>query len=421
MMHSMEKIILHSIAIVIQCLLLVGNSQAQSLDSLVHKAIENNLELKALEKEYYAALERALQVSELPDPEVGLGVFPLPVETRLGAQILRVGATQMFPWKGLLDGKKNLELAKAKALFERIGARALDLSFQVEQAYFQLYEIEKSQVIIQRNLDILKALERLALVKVESGKTTTADVLRVQLKVEELNQELSILETAKKKPVAIINQLLNQSLEIPIAVLDTFEFALIPFDKKALATEIEANHPMLRMFGLQQDVSKQAIALNKLNGKPSFGVGLDYIMVNKRSDATPANNGRDIIQLRGSVKIPLFKKKYAAKEREEQLNIEALAYQKTEVLSRFMATIEQAFADYEMAQLKMSLYQKQIEITQATISILETEYSVNGKNFDELLRLEKELIDYDLKILKAVVQSHLAKSSIERFIPAKTF
>ena len=33
-------------------------------------------------------------------------------------------------------------------------------------------------------------------------------------------------------------------------------------------------------------------------------------MFNKRSDADPSKNGRDIIQLRGSVKIPLFKKKY---------------------------------------------------------------------------------------------------------------
>ena len=139
-------------------------------------------------------------------------------------------------------------------------------------------------------------------------------------------------------------------------------------------------------------------------------------MVNKRSDADPSKNGRDIIQLRGSVKIPLFKKKYEAKEKEEQLKIAALTDRKADVLSQFMAAIEKAYADYETAQLKINLYGKQIEITQAAINILETNYSAKGNNFDELLRLEKELIDYDLKILKAIVQSHFAKSSIERFI-----
>jgi len=259
-------------------------------------------------------------------------------------------------------------------------------------------------------------LEQLALIKVESGKTTAADVLRVQLKTEELKQEIKILETAKTKPLASINELLNRPLDSPVVTTDSLAFAIIPFDRKALAADIENNHPMIRMYELQQETSKQAIALNKLSSKPSFGVGLDYIMVNERSDADPANNGRDIIQLRGSVKIPLFKKKYEAKEREEQIKIEALAYKKEDVLNGFMAAIEKAYADYETAQLKVDLYQQQIGLTEAAINILETDYSARGNNFDELLRLEKELIDYDLKLLKATVQSHLAKSSIQRFI-----
>ena len=94
----------------------------------------------------------------------------------------------------------------------------------------------------------------------------------------------------------------------------------------------------------------------------------------------------------------------------------ALALKKTDMLNRFLATIEKAYSDHETAQLKMDLYQKQIEITKSAINILETNYSAKGNGFDELLRLEKELIDYDLKILKAVVSSQLAKSSIERFI-----
>jgi copper/silver efflux system protein len=389
---------------------------AQSLNSLVAKAVENNLELKVLDKEYLAALEKAPQVSQLPDPEVGVGVFPLPVETRLGPQIVRVGATQMFPWKGFLDSKKDVELAKARALYERIGAKTLDLSFEIEQAYFQLYEIEQSQLIVKRNITILEALEQLALTKVESGKATAADVLRVQIKIEELKQELVILETTKTKPVSSINQLLNRPLDIPVLTTDSLSFAIIPFDKNAMAENIEANHPMLRMFELQQDISRQALVLNRLEGKPSFGVGLDYIMVNKRKDAEPSGNGRDIAQLRATVKIPLYRKKYEAKEREEYLNIAALTDRKADVLSRFMASIEKAFADYETAQLRINLYERQLEITRAAIRILETNYSTSGQRFDELLLLEKELIDYDLKTLKAIVQSHLAKSSIERFI-----
>ena len=143
---------------------------------------------------------------------------------------------------------------------------------------------------------------------------------------------------------------------------------------------------------------------------------MDYIMVNQRSDANPMNNGQDILQLSASIKIPLYRKKYHAKQAEETLKITALKNKKADVLSLFYATIEKAYADHRGAQLKMDLYEKQIEITKAAINILESEYSSKGNNFDELLRLEKDLIDYDIKMLKAIVQSHIAKSSIERFI-----
>ncbi len=388
----------------------------QSVESLIIEAAENNLEIKVLLEEYNAANERPLQVNQLPDPEIGIGGSILPVETRLGPQIARLGVTQMFPWQGVLDGQKQFELAKAKSLYERIGARILDLSFQVKQAYYLLYEIEKSESIIKQNVIILESLKQLALTKVESGKGTAADVLRVQLKIEEMNQEIRLLETSKAKPIITINQLLNRALDIPIITSDSLSFAIIPYDKTAILESIETHHPTLRMYELQQDISNQAMVLNKLNGKPSFGVGLDYILVNDRSDAEVFRNGRDALQLRASIKIPLYRQKYTAKEREEQFKIAALENKKSDVLSRFTASIEKAYVDYETAQLWLSLYLKQIDITQATINILETDYSAKGNNFDELLRMEKELIDYDLKILKVIVQSHLAKSSIERYV-----
>ena len=119
---------------------------------------------------------------------------------------------------------------------------------------------------------------------------------------------------------------------------------------------------------------------------------------------------------RVSVKIPLRKQKYAAKEREEALKIAILEVKKDDLVSRFMAMIDKAFTDHEIAQLRIDLYEKQMTITQSAINILEANYSAKGNNFDELLQLEKELIDYDLKILKAIVQSHQAKNLIEKYV-----
>ena len=392
------------------------SASAQSLDELQTRAVVENLELKFLEQEYLAALQTAPQIRQLPDPELGIGAFPYPVETRLGAQTVRFSATQVFPWFGTLDSRVDLENSTAKVLYKRIGAQRLNLTYEIRTAYFRLYEIEQRQAIIQKSVTLFEVLERLALTKIESGKANMTDALRIQLKLEELIHELDILETAKTNPTATINQLMNRPLEIPITITDSLEFAAIPYDKDTLSANIKANHPMLQMLELQQIVSKNAISINDLAGKPSFGAGLDYILVNQRADTNPINNGRDIVQLRATVKIPIYRHKYRAKRDQEMLKIDALDTKISNAHAMFLSTIEKAYADHRTAQLKLELYEKQIQTTQAAINILKSAYSSKGNKFDELLQLENDLIDYDLKKLETIIQSHIAKSSIERLI-----
>lgn len=205
--------------------LLISNIiHSQSLDQLTQIALDQNLDLKILEKQYFAALERAPQVHQLPNPEMSIGGFPLPVQTRLGPQAIRLSAMQKLPWWGTLESKENLEISKAKALYEEIAARALNLKHEVEQAYFQLYELQEKQVIFGRNLEVLESLERVALAKVESGKSTAAEVLKVQLQIEEKQQEIKILERLKTKPISTINQLLNRALNTAMKIEENLVF-----------------------------------------------------------------------------------------------------------------------------------------------------------------------------------------------------
>jgi len=389
---------------------------AQPLPELVDSALLQQPELMALEKEYQAALERAPQVSQLPNPEVGVGGFPLPVETRLGPQLLRLGATQGFPWPGTLPRRAELENTKAKALYEQIAARALELRYELEQAYYQLYAIEKRQDILRRNLPLLESLEATALAKVESGKGSTADVLRVQIRQEELQQELAILEREALKPLATINRLLQRTPATKIQVADELGPAQLPFRQDSLLAAIRRTHPKLRQLSWQQEAARQALRLNELDGKPSFGLGADYIFVGPRNDANLNANGRDIAQLRASVSLPIYREQFEAKEREEQLKIAALDNRKQDLNQRFEATIAQAYADFETARLRLDLYERQRRLTQSAIAILQEAYSTQGRSFDELLRLESELIEYDLKRLDAVVAGHLAVAKIDQLL-----
>ena len=375
---------------VVVMILLLGyavNVNAQNLPALMEMANENNLGLKVSQGEYESSVERAVQVSTLPNPEFGVGYFPLPVETRLGPQIVRFSASQKFPWFGSLESRSKVESSKARALNERTSTAELQLGYGVKVAYFKLYELESRKAIINRNILVLSALERLALTKLESGMASASDVLRVQIKIEELMQDLALIETSRINPKVEMNQMLNRDLQTEVVVRDSLGLAVLDFDKDSLRENIKANHPLLRMYELQQEVSRNINALSDIDSKPTFGFGLDYILVNERTDAAPERNGRDIVQIKATVSIPIDGKKYSAVRREQELQIDVLNNKRADALLLFTAGIEKAFAAYDDAKLRHDLILRQMQLTQSAINIITADYSAQGQKFDELLIL----------------------------------
>lgn len=388
----------------------------QPLDSLVNMAITKNSDILILDNEYQMVLQKAPQVSQLPDTELGIGGFPLPVQTRVGPQFLRLSASQMFPWFGSLESKADLENAKARVVREKANAKALEIAYEIRKNYYLLYELRESQVIIQRNMNLLSSLERLAKIKVESGKSSASDVLRIQLKKEKLQQQIDRLKSQESVPLIRINEMTERPLQSSINIQEEFSFAILSISKDSILSNIQSHHPMLKMFSLQQEVSQKALEVNRLAEKPSFGVGMDYIMVGRRNDMNVSRNGRDIVQLRGVIRFPIQKQKYKAKEEEERLRIVGWEMEKGNLLGTFQSVIEQGYAIYEQAIIEKGHLENQIPLIQSTINMMEGEYAAKGIHFEELLNLEMELIQYELNILGTIMKSHQAKNSIERFM-----
>ncbi len=397
-------------------LLTISQLKAQSIAELLQLAEQNNLALKALDQEYYAAREKGAQVSQLPDPVVNVGVFALPIETRLGVQRVRFGAMQTFPNREQRIAKESALNYQANAKGQRRAIEQLNLNFQIKKAYYQLYKLEQSKRIVERNIRIMEAMNQLTLSKVESGKGSAADVLKVSLKLQELEKQIEILEHQKKEPTTIINQLLERDFATPIVVSDTLELAVLNYNIDTLANEIEYTHPLMKMYSFQKEVSNQNLQANQLDKRPVISAGIDYIVLDKIDNFDFARNGRDAIMLKAAVSIPIYKDKYGAKELEEELKIKALTTKQASAKSQFLGAINQVLIDFESIKLNLELYQTQIRTTKGIINVLETQYSAEGKGFDELLQMQLSLVNYDLQILAAIVKSHIAKAEIERYL-----
>ncbi len=402
--------------LIMLCFFAITNTlPGQSLESLLSKAYSNNPELKAVQLEYEAALQKAPQVTQLPDPTVGVGVPILRPETRLGSQVLSVSISQMFPWFGTLKAREDVAVIMAKSKYERIAAVRLNIDYKIKSAYYNLYLLQAKQVILRKNIRIFETIERVALAKVESGKSIVSDVLTVRLKIEELDKQIQLLEEQKEGFKAAINEALNNPTNAIIQV-DTNQVtpADLAYDLAQYKKKIQTNHPLIKQLDWNIETANTEIALNALSGKPTFGVGLDYSLVTSRTDAFPAGNGRDILIPKLVVSIPIYRKKYAAIKQEQQLKKQVYGLQKEELTNRMLRNIQTYKSDYESAKLIYELANKQIELSNSAYNILLAEYSSKGRRFDELMTLQGDINRYELEAIKAVTQTHLAKFSIER-------
>ncbi len=81
-------------------LLMVTALKAQTLDSYIQEAENNNPEVQAFELRYNISKEKVEEADAFPKTEVNAGVFVSEPETRTGAQKARFSVKQMLPWFG---------------------------------------------------------------------------------------------------------------------------------------------------------------------------------------------------------------------------------------------------------------------------------------------------------------------------------
>lgn len=395
-----------------------GLAFTQTIDDYFKIASENNPELKAKHKEFEAALQRVSQVNTLPDPTFSFGYFISPVETRVGPQQARFSLTQMFPWFGALKKQGDAAALMAEAKFQLFMDDRNKLYFKVAAAFYPLYELNEWIKIETENISILESYKTITTKKFENGNGSMVDVLRVDIMLKDAQTNLKILKEKEKPLITIFNKLLNRPENEPVVMVDSLKTENLPenFRKDSLL----AANPTLKALDLKLEATKASELAASKQGLPKFGIGLDYVMVGKRSDVTMPDNGKDVIMPMVTMTIPIFRGKYNASVKEAQLMQESYAYQKEEMTNNLLSNYEMVWFEIQQQQQFLELYEQQIQTAEQSLSLLFTSYGNSGKEFEEVLRMQQQLLKYQKMRATALTQYQIAVAKIN-YITSKTY
>ncbi|MCD6091019.1 MAG: TolC family protein [Bacteroidales bacterium] len=393
-------------------LLLISSSLSaqEDLNRYLQMAAENNSELKAKFNEYLAALELALQVKALPDPQVAFGFFIQPIETRLGPQRLKVSASQFFPWFGTLKAKENVAIQTAKAKYELFEETKSKLFNQIKSTYFDLYFNKKASNITLENIDILNIFKKLAIIKVEAGLVSPVDEYRIEMEINDLENQLALLRDKQYVLEIVFNNLLNTKTSEAIEIPETLWTTDFPLNKKAAFDSIlQSNHQLLGIEQ-QEEAFRYKKQLAQLQGKPDFKIGFEYAVIGKGTNNLAGTDAFVFPTI--GLSIPLYRNKYKAMLKQIVFLEKAKNNEKINKTNVLESLFEVGWKDYRDGERRIALYYAQLDLSKKSLSLLETDYAIGNKNFEEILRMDRKLLKYNLELEKARADKQAAISFI---------
>jgi outer membrane protein TolC len=470
------KKLLITIIALINWIVVSSQQYPDSLLRYLEIAANNNPVVLQRFNEYQASLQKIPQVGSLPDPELSAGVFLSPMELISGNQIADIRLMQMFPWFGVIKYAKDEMGMMAKAKFELFRDAKLQVFYDVQRTWYELYKIQKDISISEKNIEILKLIERLALARYRSpspdgsgislpspetssvilqgnstgssgmqtmgagqgnsgpagtstsmqkgsmGSSTNqsglTDIYRIQIESGDLENNIELLKNKRNSVVAQFNTYLNRPVTSAVYIDENITRDTLEFTLTAVSDSMLVNNPMLDML----DFEKQSFAAREKMvtrmGYPMVGLGLNYSIISKSGTAmgAPEMNGKDMIMPMVVLTLPIYRKKYTAMQNEAK-------FQKAATYENYQATANslqseyyQAVLLYQDARRRVKLYENQFNLASKSLGLILKSFSTSSADMTEVLRVRQQALDYELKQSEALADNNTAVAWLKRLM-----
>ncbi len=395
------------------CLLFVtAFVKAQDLQSYIETAYNNNPEIQAYTLRYTIAEEKINEADWLPNTELSAGYFVSETETRVGPQRARFGVRQMLPWFGTITARENYAASMADAVYADFVIAKRKLALSISQSYYELYGLKANKNVLEENIQLLKTYEQLALTSVEVGKASAVDVLRLQIRQNELIQERQVLDEAFQAAQITFNNLLHRTNDSEIEVLEAM---VIPNEDPVFGTDVLSLNPELVKYDKLYQSVVQSELLNQRESAPMIGFGVDYLPVGERTDMDLIDNGKDIIMPMVSVSIPIFNSSYKSITKQNELRQKEIESQKQQRLNVLETAFANALSQRNQARIKFNTQEKNLKQARDAEGILIKNYETGTIDFNDVLDIQELQLKFQMNRI-ASIQRYYEQQAVINYL-----
>lgn len=383
-----------------------GNAP-QTLAEYLSYAALHNAGLKAAFEEWRAALEQIPQAKTLPDPKFTYDYFVEQIMTRQ-----QVGIMQTFPWFGTIAARTDAAAAAAKAAQKRYDAKRLQLFFNVKEAFYEYVYLSSASRITRENLELMQHIEEVTRAKHLTATAGHPDIIRAQIEVAELQNELVSIEKMREPTVAQLNAVLNRPAEAPLPWPRPEPARPITLDRRTLAASLKEENPEIQAAGFDVERLRREVDVAKRRFYPDIGVGVEWMEMNMGPGM-----GDDDVRIGVELSVPIWRRSYRAAELQARAMARRADHERRELENTLSARVERALYEFEDSGRKARLYREAlVPNAEDLIGSSEAAYLGGSIDFLSLLEAQRTLIKYRLEEERTLTTQQQRLAELEMLV-----
>jgi len=385
-----------------------------SVDEAVAAALESNPEIRATVRRLSLAQLKTSTAHSLDDPMLMMRDWDTPLRRPwdLNQAQLMVSLQQTFPSRQKRDQRARLAEDDAGVAAIDLETLRQEVSAEVRKLCADLMRNADEMRLQERQSALLKEALTVALAQYTTGKAPQADVLRAQMALTKLNEQLIELEEERDNARAQLNALMGQPPDKAIEIAGNYAIpAALPSIEELEQAAIE-HRPELTALRTRIAKSKDEGKLTRLAMKPDFTVGLGYMLMPTGSLA------RNAYMAEVSMNLPwLNRERHDGEAKQADAATDVSQAELDARASTVFLEIRQAQIEVLAAEKRVKLYRDTL-LPQAEASFKSSTaaYQNNRAEFMSLIDAQNLLLDIQTAFYKASAATDAGMAQLERAI-----
>ncbi len=408
--------------------LLANESSAQELvlDSLMAEAIRANPDLKAAELRYKTFETQVPQAGSLPNPMFQATLVNVSTKSwKLGKMPMsgtEYMLSQTFPFPGKLGLAKKSSRNMAQQSREDYQAAKNFILSELKQNYYQLYQLQKSIEIARKNKQLLEDFANIASTRYSVGEGLQQDVLKAQVEVSKMMDELISMEEMRKGTQAKINVLLARNPQDSLGETAELVFQKVNYSEDELQGLAAQNNPGLKGMEFEINASEAEYKMARRDYWPDLTLSLSYLRMKIDPTMDPAAE-RNFVSASAGLELPLYfwsKQKKKVTEKNYDLKSSRQKYEGMKNDLKFM--VSEQFYSLNKYQEQIELYRTSIlPLARSSLESAQTGYQVGKIDFMALLDNQMTLYNYEIGYYLALSSYFQTVTKLEEVVGKPLF